>query len=411
MAKPTAITLLTEAKHVALLPVRADDMDAVASAAALAFALREAGIKTSIFLGKTPTSTSGTGTVGAPPTLTFLGGDFWHGNFSVSKELKLTIPRQTAEVSAIWYERTPSATIINVASNSGNLQPNTVKITERKSLPMDAIVTLGAPSLRSLGERFTNQADLFYRVPILNIAYTPETESFGTANHIDWNVRSNAELVYRLLMQWDPKLITPKVATALLAALLAKTESFQKIMTSPEQFELAATLFEKKADYHAIVKNLFKTKPLTHLQLWGSLLSNLQTKAQGRLAWTKIDSNVSVSRQAIYDLVDQVLIHTVEADVVLVFVAGSGKSSEVLIATPKQAIASKLIKAIADRNNGSVSSTEKGHMAVCRFTQPLESLQGVILQTCELFLKPGYTEVQTHGHFPQSKSSRPVPAN
>ncbi len=415
MARPTAISLITEAKHVALLPVRADDLDAVASAAALAFALQEAGVQPAVYLGLPHSDVPHA----APPAvLKFLGGDFWRADLEVSSELQLTIPNQPAKVSAIWYKRSPTATTINVASSEGHLLPQHVHITAQDKFSADALVTIGAANVRALGERFTKHADVFYRVPILTIAHEPETESFGVVNQIDWTVRSNAEIVYSLLMQWDAKLITPAVATALLTALLAKTESFQKIMTSPEQFDLAATLLEKKADYHTIIQNLFKTKPLSHLQLWGAALSNLQTKAQGRLAWTTIEISASQS-QAVQELVSQLLIHTVDAEVVVIFVSTEGakgmgttaKTTEVYVATPKRPTAPKLAQALSKQYNGKIIAVEHAHVGACLLPRPLAPVQENVLQTCELFLKPGYTEGQTNGHFPQSKSARPVPAH
>lgn len=79
--------------------------------------------------------------------------------------------------------------------------------------------------------------------------------------------------------------INEKIATLLLAGLIIKTRSFQNNRTTPQSLSLASNLINQGAQQEKIIQQLYKTKPLNKLQLWGRLLSRLDFDEQKKIAW------------------------------------------------------------------------------------------------------------------------------
>ncbi|MFO0702391.1 MAG: hypothetical protein U0514_00695 [Candidatus Andersenbacteria bacterium] len=326
-----AVTLLQSAKAIALLPVAADDVDAVASSLALAQVLRAHGTQVRIYPGGQPRV-----------PLTFLAGyDLLELDFAPASELTVHIPTTRTPVDSLTYERTATSLDVHVTARQGSWSTREVEVRSTWQAPADLLVVVGAARLALLGARFTAHAELFYDTPLLNLTYQPEAEHFGRTNVVDRSARSCAEVVSTLLRTWDRALTTPTVATALYAGLMAATESWQKSMTSPAQFELGAALLEQGADRLGVVRHLYKTKPLAHLKLWGQVLARLTTSL-GRdgtrtAVATLTTADVATSGanlDAVQELLSTVLVHAPDVDVVGVVVE-NGPRPEVFVASAR----------------------------------------------------------------------------
>ncbi|MEX0649590.1 MAG: DHH family phosphoesterase [Candidatus Andersenbacteria bacterium] len=159
-----------------------------------------------------------------------------------------------------------------------------------RQMAYDAVVICGASDLETLGDLFTNHADFFYNIPVINIDHRADNEHFGMVNLIDITRSSIAEIVYELVTEMPEVTIGGNIATALYAGIVGATESFQKPSTNPHAFEIAAKLMEQEADKETVIQNLVKTKPLYLLKLTGRLYARLRHDEHGKLFWSLLRS-------------------------------------------------------------------------------------------------------------------------
>lgn len=162
-----------------------------------------------------------------------------------------------------------------------------------RPLPYDLAIIFGAADLEELGATFSNHTDFFYNTPIINIDHRATNEHFGTVNMVDITAASIAEVTHDLIASLPAgqaglpdSSLTPDIATALYAGIVAATDSFQKPSTTPNSFQLAARLMEYKADRSAVIQHLVKTKPLPLLKLLGRLYARLRYDEGGQLFWS-----------------------------------------------------------------------------------------------------------------------------
>ncbi len=158
--------------------------------------------------------------------------------------------------------------------------------THVRQLPYDAVITFGAADLEELGNLFTNYADFYYNTPVINLDHRATNEHFGTINIVDITASSIAEVTYELLTNLPHVTIEPNIATALYAAIVAATDSFQNPATKPRAFQLAAELLDKQADKETVIQQLVKTKPLHLLKLAGRTYARLRYDEYGKLFWS-----------------------------------------------------------------------------------------------------------------------------
>lgn len=200
-----------------------------------------------------------------------------------TSDLVITVDTSRAAVGEMTYEVFPGKTVVYVRGAEGGFSPSDVQVASGE-LPFDLIITLGAERLEQLGSLFTNHAELFYAVPKVNIDTSPYNESYGVLNLLVLTSSSLAEVCYRVLRSLGESATVPAAATALLAGVLARTDSLQNQQTTPESFAVVADLIAAGAEYQGVVKQLFKTERLSFLKLFGRALARLKIAQDAALA-------------------------------------------------------------------------------------------------------------------------------
>lgn len=122
---------------------------------------------------------------------------------------------------------------------------------------------------------------------VLNIDHHHVHETFGTVNLIDAKASAAAELVYDVLKLggWA---ITPEIATAILAGLIADTGNFTNAATTIHSLTIAAECYAKGANARRILAELYRNKPVEALQFWGEILSRLERNEKWGIVATVI---------------------------------------------------------------------------------------------------------------------------
>jgi phosphoesterase RecJ-like protein len=131
-------------------------------------------------------------------------------------------------------------------------------------------------------------ADFLYRTPIINIDHRVENEFWGQLNLVNPKAAATAEVVHGWLENWNPNFIDEEVATALLAGLISETKSFRTSKVTPRTLEVSSQLARLGARRAEIVTQLWRTRELGVLKLWGRAVTRLVQELESGIVWTSL---------------------------------------------------------------------------------------------------------------------------
>ncbi len=162
----------------------------------------------------------------------------------------------------------------------------------------DLLIVIDSPDLENLGSLYTQNTDLFFEVPIVNIDSHSNNDNFGQINLVDVTASSSAEIITHFLENSAPKQIDQKIATCLLTGLIGATDSFQKKNTTPKALATSAILMDYQANQQEIIRWLYKTQPLHILKLWGRAMAKINWDFSSRLVWSSLSVEDFVQSRA-----------------------------------------------------------------------------------------------------------------
>jgi phosphoesterase RecJ-like protein len=155
----------------------------------------------------------------------------------------------------------------------------------------DLIVVGDCGELDRVGPVLQSHAELFGRVPILDIDHHVSNPGFGAVDWVDPTSSATCEMV--TLIAW--RLGVPLTAadgiltSALAAGVVMDTGNFQHPNVTPRTLVVAAALREAGAPLSEIARRLYRTKPNTQLSLFGRVLARMQSEMDGRLVWSTLE--------------------------------------------------------------------------------------------------------------------------
>ena len=100
---------------------------------------------------------------------------------------------------------------------------------------------------------------------------------------IDAEMSSTAVLIYKLLKNADIE-ITKDIANCLLTGIFTDTGGFQHSNTDSQSLEAAAEFMKKGSRVDKIAKNIFNSKSMAAIKLWGIALSRIKTDSETGMA-------------------------------------------------------------------------------------------------------------------------------
>ena len=155
-------------------------------------------------------------------------------------------------------------------------------------LDPDLIVVCDCGDLERVGSVLTEQAELFARVPIVDIDHHVSNTGFGAVDWVDAQAAATCEQVALLLphlgLAFDA--LGGDLAQDLMAGLVIDTANFQHPNTTPRTLRVASELLAAGAELPTIARRIYRTKPNAQLRLFGRVLARLETSADGRLVWS-----------------------------------------------------------------------------------------------------------------------------
>lgn len=304
--------LIDESKHV-LITFRKDGSgDAIAASLALALFLQKQNKHVDIVVDHFI----------LPKKFSFLpSASHIKSQFPHLQKFIITLDLQDAGVQELSYDVVDTKLQIFITPKTGTIQREQVH-TAQSEFRYDLIITLDTPDLQALGNLTEMNTSLFYALPIINIDYKPNNERYGQINAISLTSTSTSEALAEILRKISEPSIDKDIATALLTGMIANTNSFKTKDIKPSTLALASRLIGMGADREFIIQELYRTKTLSALKLWGQALSHLEFDAPVGLASTTITredfSRTGATEHDLYDIIDELIANSPEAKLILI---------------------------------------------------------------------------------------------
>lgn len=235
---------------------------------------------------------------------------------------KFTIKVDTtkAKIDTISYDIKDNWLSIYLTPQSGVITKNELR-TAQSTFKYDIIITLSSPDLETLGNIFLNNTDLFYRTPVINIDYHTNNEYYGQLNIVDITSTSCSEILYQIIKQTSDEEIDKKNATQLLAGMIIATQGFKNAHVTPHTLSLASQLIKLGAEREMIIQNIYRTRSLSTLKLWGKALTHLKQDSTIGLVWTMITREDFIHSEAhpedLKGIIDELIMNSPEAKIAL----------------------------------------------------------------------------------------------
>ncbi|HEC21197.1 MAG TPA: bifunctional oligoribonuclease/PAP phosphatase NrnA, partial [Candidatus Peregrinibacteria bacterium] len=262
-----------------------------------------------------------------PETFHFLPDtELVQDKFSSNQDFIISLDCKDAGVERLKYNLVDNKVNIVITPKKGSFSEKNVSFRQGTN-KFDLIIALDVADLDQMGKIYTENTELFFQVPVINIDHHASNTSFGKVNLVNITASSTTEILYSLVKQLEAELspakplIDKNVATFLLAGIITDTGSFQNPNTTPQSFEIASELLLSGAQQQDIIKHVYRTKNLSTLKLWGQILSKIQTDPQHRIVWSTITKADLVAANAKSNeanhIIDELLINAPDAEVIL----------------------------------------------------------------------------------------------
>jgi len=237
------------------------------------------------------------------------------------RKFVVTVDVTRTKVQELQYDIKQDKLNIYITPKNGYFETRDVS-TSSSDYEFDIIIILDSRDLASLGKVFEDNAEFFHHTPIINIDHHPGNEHFGEINFVHITATSISEIIFELLEHLDGNLLDEYIATNLLTGIISKTKSFQTNTVTPRSLAIASHLIASGARREDIVKNLYQTKTLHTLKLWGRALSQLQSDPDRKIVWSVLQqADFIATGTGPYDLeqvIDELIVNTPDAQNVFI---------------------------------------------------------------------------------------------
>lgn len=263
------------------------------------------------------------------------------------------------EIDSISYDIKDNWLSIHLTPKKGSITKNELR-TAQTSFKYDLIIVLNTPDLESLGSIFINNTDLFYRTPLINIDYHANNESFGQVNLVDATATSSAEILTQLFKQLGETEYDKTLATMLLTGMICATKSFKSSRVTPHALHLASDLIKQGGEREVIIQNLYRTRSIATLKLWGFILSRLQHNTSlGLVSAIISEADFKEAGANYHDIkgsIDELITNSPEAKVIVILYQKTNSTIEGLITCEQRYSAvelGKFLQAHGDKKQAS----------------------------------------------------------
>lgn len=238
------------------------------------------------------------------------------------RAFNLSLDVTQTPLSELLYDVKDGKLQITIVPKKGEWSPKDVTFKHGDDR-YDLVIVVDCPDLASLGSLFREHADFLYRTPIIAIDRDPGHEHFGQVNLVDLTAVSTTEVLFGIFERWNKNMIDETVATALLAGMIAKTQSFRTSNVTPKTLQTASQLIAMGAKREEIVHGLWRSRTVPMLKLWGRALARLEQDRELGLVWSILARQDFIEAgardNALDGIVSELVAYSPEAKVIVLF--------------------------------------------------------------------------------------------
>lgn len=197
------------------------------------------------------------------------------------------------------------------------------RVAVSEDLDPDLIVVCDGDLART-GTVLRDNAELFGRVPVVNIDHHISNRGEHGTAWVDAEAAATCEQATLLLPALGLGLDAAggDIVQLLTAGLVFDTANFAHSNTTPRTLRVASELVAAGAELPLIARRIYRTKPNAQLQLFGRVLSRLQTAADDRVAWSVVHEAdyeaAGATQEQVEGLID-LLAQSATAEVAILF--------------------------------------------------------------------------------------------
>jgi phosphoesterase RecJ-like protein len=161
--------------------------------------------------------------------------------------------------------------------------PGIEKFRDKFPVSTDAnlVIALDCASLEQTGfgeDNFRNKV-------LVNIDHHPTNPKFGQFNLVNVQASSTCEILYDLFREW-PVTLTKSMAYNLMVGIFTDTGGFKHSNTSQKVLKIASELLKYGLNLAKIYKEIYQTKTMPALKLWGLVFERICLSSG--LAWAVV---------------------------------------------------------------------------------------------------------------------------
>lgn len=325
--------------------------DAVASALALFLFLKKQNYEVSIVA---------TDLEGAKNSFSFLPSySEIQDNLNNLRRFIVSVDISQAKVNQIKYLVDNNTLNFIISPSEGWFKPEDVSA-RAGEFKYDLIITVGLSDLESLGDLHDENVEFFYKTSIINIDHQAGNEEFGQINFIDLNAVAISEIIYYLLKNNNPEVISEDIATCLLAGIIQKTKNFKTSNLTPRTLLTTSQLISNGANREEIVNHLYRSRDLSTLKLWGRVLNNLRAEQGEEIIWSKLGlkdlQETGSSLESLDEIIDELIMNIPNAQLAIIFCEETPASSKVIIYSLKNINALELLNGYAPQGTAKLAT-------------------------------------------------------
>lgn len=308
------IDLIKRNNRILILPSAPPDGDCLGSAISLYLALKKLNKEVTVVCSEA-----------VPETLQFLPNIKIVGNqISSSNDFIITLNCKRARMESIKSEIENDKVNIIISPKEGHFSEDDVSF-NKSEMDFDLIITVDCAELNQLSYIYENNMELFHQIPVINIDHHISNAHYGKVNYIDVMASSTTEILLSIFEELTEEtgvnIIDADIATLLLAGIITDTGSFQNSNTTPKAFAKSAKLISYGARQQEIIKNVYKTKQLSQLKLWGRVLTKIQTDHDHKIVWSTLSQQDFRDTQSqegeTGDIIDELMTNAPGAEIIM----------------------------------------------------------------------------------------------
>lgn len=186
-------------------------------------------------------------------------------------------------------------------------------VTEPPDEDFDLVIALDAGEFERYGELYRRHKVFFDGATTVNLDHHRTSNGIGAASIIDVPSAATAELLTVVLLNRGVT-IGYEAAVCLLAGVITDTRAFEFDATTDRTLMVGAYLVAQGAKPEAIIKPMYRMKPLAKARLWGRALRSLAASPDGRAVWAVIRQEDIAAAGATPDMDDGLPSYLVDID-------------------------------------------------------------------------------------------------